>query len=105
MSKPVAVALDYLQGEKNAYFGSLLPTIFMTKKNLNEMINASGVDKLKHCKGYAEALLAGLNKRFNQFESDEQCILASAFHPKFRQLSWLRQEKREGLKKLSLIHI
>ncbi len=71
----------------------------MTKKSLDEMINASGVDKLKHCEGYAQALLAGLNKRFNHFESDEQCILASAFHPKFRQLSWLRQEKREGLKK------
>jgi hypothetical protein len=99
VSKPVAVALDYLQGEKHAYFGSLLPTIFVTKKSLDEMINASGVDKLKHCKGYAKALREGLNKRFNHFESDEQCLLASAFHPKFRQLSWLRQEKREGLKK------
>ena len=99
VSKPVAVALDYLQGEKHAYFGSLLPTIFVTKKRLDEMINASGVDQLKHCKGYAKALREGLNKRFNHLESDEQCLLASAFHPKFRQLSWLRQEKREGLKK------
>jgi len=99
VSEPVAVALDYLQGEQHAYFGSLLPTIFVTKKRLDEMINASGVDQLKHCKGYAEALLAGINKRFNHLESDEQCLLASAFHPKFRQLGWLRQEKREGLKK------
>ena len=99
VSEPVAVALDYLQGEQHAYFGSLLPTIFVTKKRLDEMINASGVDQLKHCKGYAEALLAGINKRFNHLESDEQCLLASAFHPKFRQLGWLSQEKRPGLKK------
>ena len=83
VSKPVAVALDYLQGEKHAYFGSLLPTIFVTKKRLDEMINASGVDQLKHCKGYAEALLAGINKRFKHLESDEQCLLASAFSRNF----------------------
>jgi hypothetical protein len=99
VSEPVAVALDYLQGEQHAYFGSLLPTIFVTKKKLDAMINASGVDQLKHCKGYAKALREGLNKRFNHLESDEQCLLASAFHPKFRQLGWLRQEKRLGLKK------
>jgi hypothetical protein len=99
VSEPVAIALDYLQGEQHAYFGTLLPTIFVTKKKLDAMINASGVHQLKHCKGYAKALREGLNKRFNHLESDEQCLLASAFHPKFRQLGWLRQEKRLGLKK------
>jgi hypothetical protein len=99
VSEPVAIALDYLQGEQHAYFGTLLPTIFVTKKKLDAMINASGVHQLKHCKGYAKALREGLNKRFNHLESDEQCLLASAFHPKFRQLGWLSQEKRLGLKK------
>jgi hypothetical protein len=99
VSEPVAIALDYLQGEQHAYFGTLLPTIIVTKKKLDAMINARGVHQLKHCKGYAKALLEGLNKRFKHLESDEQCLLASAFHPKFRQLGWLSQEKRPGLKK------
>ena len=99
VSAPVAIALDYLQGEQHAYFGTLLPTIVAAKKKLDAMIKATGEHQLKHCKGYAKALLEGLNKRFKNLENDEQCLLASAFHPKFRQLGWLRQEKRLGLKK------
>ena len=99
MSEPVAVALDKLQGEAQAYFGTLLPTIIVTKQMLEAMISARGVHQLQHCKGYAKALLEGLNKRFKHLESDEQCLLASAFHPKFRQQLWLSQEKRPGLKK------
>jgi hypothetical protein len=99
VSEPVAIALDLLQGEAQAYFGTLLPTIIVTKNKLVAMINARGVQQLKHCKGYAKALLEGLNERFKHLESDEQCLLASAFHPKFRQLGWLSQEKRPGLKK------
>ncbi len=54
---------------------------------------------LQCCKDYAKALLEGLNKRFKHLESDEKCLLASAFHPKFCQLLWLSEEKRPGLKK------
>ena len=43
VSAPVAIALDYLQGEQHAYFGTLLPTIIVTKKKLDAMINARGV--------------------------------------------------------------
>ena len=99
VSEPVAIALDYLQGEQHAYFGTLLLTIFVTKKKLDAMIKATGVHQLKHCKDYAKALLEGLNKRFKNLESDEQCLFATAFHPKFRQLGWLSEEKRRGLKK------
>jgi hypothetical protein len=66
---------------------------------LEAMISARGVHQLQHCKGFAKALLEGLNKRFRHLESDEKCLLASAFHPKFRQLLWLSAEKRPGLKK------
>jgi hypothetical protein len=99
VSEPVAIALDLLQGESQAYFGTLLPTITATKNKLVAMINARGAQQLKHCKGYAKALLEGLNERFKHLESDEQCLLASAFHPRFRQLGWLSEEKRPGLKK------
>jgi hypothetical protein len=86
-----------LQGEAQAYFGTLLPTIIVAKQMLDAMINTRG--ELQHCKDYAKALLEGLNKRFKHLESDEKCVLAAAFHPKFRQLLWLSEEKRPGLKK------
>ena len=83
VSEPVAIALDYLQGEQHAYFGTLLPTIFVTKKKLDAMINARGVHQLKHCKGYAKALLEGLNKRFKHLESDEQYYWLQRFTRNF----------------------
>ena len=57
VSEPVAVALDMLQGEAQAYFGTLLPTIIVAKQMLEAMINARGVLQLQHCKDYAKALL------------------------------------------------
>jgi hypothetical protein len=97
VSEPVAVALDMLQAEARAYFGTLLPIIIVAKQKLEAMISTRGV--LQHCKDYAKALLEGLDKRFKHLESDEKCLLASAFHPKFRQLLWLSQEKQPGLRK------
>ncbi len=76
MSEPVAVALDMLQGEAQAYFGTLLPTIIVAKQMLDVMINTRG--KLQHCKDYAKVLLEGLNKRFKHLDSDEKCLLAAA---------------------------
>jgi hypothetical protein len=97
VSEPVATALDMLQGEALAYFGTLLPTIIVAKQKLQLMISTLGV--LQHCKYYAKALLEGLNKRFKDLESNEKCVLASVFHPRFCELLWLREEKRPGLRK------
>jgi hypothetical protein len=38
VSEPVAVALDMLQGEAQAYFGTLLLTIIVAKQMLETMI-------------------------------------------------------------------
>jgi hypothetical protein len=69
--------LDMLQGEAQAYFGTLLPTIIVAKQKLEEMISTSSV--LQHCKGYAKALLEGLNKRFKHLESNEKCYWLQRF--------------------------
>ncbi len=60
MSEPVAVALDMLQDEAQAYFGTLLPTIIVANQKLEEMISTRGV--LQHYKDYAKALLEGLKR-------------------------------------------
>ncbi len=75
----------------------MLPTIIVAKQKLQDMISTRG--QLQHCKDYAKALLEGLNKRFKHLESDEKCVLAAAFHPRFRELLWLSEEKRPGLRK------
>jgi hypothetical protein len=94
---PIAKALDQLQGEANAYFGTLLPTIWMATKQLQNMIDTRG--ELLYCKDLAKALMAGLKTRFQHLQNDEKCQLAAAFHPVFRTLPWLAEEKRAGLKK------
>jgi hypothetical protein len=53
-----------LQGEAQAYFGTLLPTIYVAGQQLQQMIETRGV--LTHCKELAKALLAALKKRFNE---------------------------------------
>lgn len=81
---PVAGALDQIQGEAQAFLGSLLPTIAVTVLKLRN-IKARG---LVYCTALANALLSGIEKRFGPLMDDEQCQLAAGFHPKFR-LIWL----------------
>jgi hypothetical protein len=55
--KPIAQALDILQGDKHVSLGFLLPTISVINKSLNEMNN------LSFCKPLVNALKKGINKR------------------------------------------
>ena len=96
MTAPIAKALDMLQGEYQAYFGTLLPTIFVARDNLQALIDEAN---LKYCKDLAKALLRGLMKRFDHLICDQKCQLATAFHPIFRNLGWLPTEKHDILKK------
>ncbi|KAB0795331.1 hypothetical protein PPYR_12170 [Photinus pyralis] len=83
---PVARALDQVQGEAQAYLGSLLPTVAATVFKLKD-IQSSG---LVYCTALASALLTGIEKRFGPLMEDEECLLAAAFHPRFR-LIWLEK--------------
>ena len=96
VAEPIARALDMVQGEKQAYFGTLLPTIFVARDKLKELIDGH---ELRYCKELAKALLRGLEKRFKPTMLDEKCQLATAFHPIFRNLGWLPTEKHEIMKK------
>lgn len=55
--KPIAKALDLLQGDKHVSLGYLLPTISAVHKTLNENINVVSFKPL------IIALKKGLNKR------------------------------------------
>ena len=81
--KPVAQSLDILQGEKNhsnVYMGYLAPTISLLKEKLLERRSSTtGLEPL------VDALLCGIDKRFNSILSDEKIIAAAIVHPKFKE--------------------
>jgi hypothetical protein len=85
--KPVAFALDLLQGENNCYFGYVLPTI----KSLTNNIQKTTVS---YAAALKKAVLDGINMRFQQYFTDDYFILAAISHPKFK-LSWVDEPAKK----------
>jgi hypothetical protein len=72
-----------LQGERNYYYGYVIPTI----ATLTEKLNAAS-SGLHITKPLQKALLNGIKKRFSNCMSNPECIMATITHPKFK-LSYL----------------
>lgn len=110
---PVAFALDKVQGESQAYFGCLLPTLAVVQKLLEEAL----LDRLTFCTPLVRELLEGINKRFGNLFEDKASLLAAGFHPKFRLMwlqkydpgqvrqvqTWMEEEVEAGLKEAAQI--
>lgn len=79
---PFAKAVDVLQGEASVQMGWLLPTITVLKAKLQHLQLSS-----KFCGPLADALLAGLERRFGQMLADPELIAAAILVPKFRTCS------------------
>ena len=94
--KPVAQALDILQGEERAYFGVLLPTLAMCLKKLNHVQTTINI-----CKPLLAATENGIKKRFGESLNSMENQLASAFHPCFK-LAWLPYLEYAGFEKESI---
>lgn len=82
--KPVATALDILQGEKDTFMGTLLPTIVYLleciEKEKEKLQRNGKVFKLP----LVDAFIAGIHKRFDDVMDDEQVIASSIVIPKFK---------------------
>ncbi|XP_060782746.1 uncharacterized protein LOC132889959 [Neoarius graeffei] len=76
---PVAKALDVLQGETNVQMGWLVPTITILKNKLQSLSISS-----KYCRPLIDALLKGLEKRFEQVLKEPELIAAAILVPKFK---------------------
>jgi len=83
---PVARALDVLQGEKNCYFGYVIPTISALTEKLNAVTPGLHVTQ-----PLQTALLNGIKKLFSEYMSNPDCIMATITHHKFK-LSYLPPE-------------
>ena len=82
--KPIASALDTIQGETMIYGGMLLPTIHILESNLEKVKNN---DKLKYMKPIVTFNLLQIRKRFKVYLDDDDLYLATAFHPFFKLAS------------------
>ena len=85
--EPVAEGLDKLQSEKDAYMGCFLPIICLITYDLNSKLDD---DDYQLVLPLTQALLNGINKRFENEKKNLKYQLAAAFHPKFR-VDWMSE--------------
>ncbi|QQP56494.1 Uncharacterized protein FKW44_001175 [Caligus rogercresseyi] len=82
--KPVAICLDWLQGEVNAYMGILLPYLMLLNREI-QAIKREG--ELRYAGPLVDALLEqygnvhGFNNRFMHLFNDEDLLMATLTHP------------------------
>lgn len=86
--KPLADALDILQGDKNVCIGYLLPTLAVLKTKMN---NLKMRPENVLCGDLIKAIIAGIEKRFDELFEDEELIIAAILHPKFKT-SWITEK-------------
>lgn len=87
VTSPIANAIDYMQS--NCHFGLLLPTMYGTKWELNDLDNES----IEFCGPLIRAIRKGFDDRFDfYFDFDDvrsmPAIVATCMHPYFK-LRWL----------------
>lgn len=101
--KPVATALDILQGEKNCYLGILLPTLISLRNKVNQV-----KDQVRYATPLMKAVLDGIESRFGPWFDDENLMLATVTLPQFR-LRWCTndecKERARNLLKRQMKHI
>ena len=76
--QPLACALDILQSETKCYMGILPPTFVSLKTKL-----ATFKLTLKYCAPLADALLQGVDTRFQGYMDRQDLVLASLTMPQF----------------------
>lgn len=88
--KPIAVALDMLQSEKENFWGELIPTLLITAAKFDH-IEVNDL-RLRHCMPVLAAVASGFKRRFaSHLQLDVEvtdATLASVSHPFFK-MSWI----------------
>ena len=88
--KPIAEAIDYIQGERASFLGCLIPTIVNVLEILYKLKAPDGRDlKLKYATSAASLLYTSVQTRFAYIFEEETILLATASHPVFR-IGWLQ---------------
>uniref|UniRef100_A0A3Q3AB51 Uncharacterized LOC108248749 n=1 Tax=Kryptolebias marmoratus TaxID=37003 RepID=A0A3Q3AB51_KRYMA len=77
--KPVAMALNILQGESSVHMGFLLPTLHQLQDKLKKLVSSCKV-----CAPLIDALQDGIQKRFAEIMKEPELIAAAILLPKFK---------------------
>lgn len=88
--QPLASALDILQAESKRFIGFLLPTLISLRTKLLRI-----TPTLKMAVPLVEAVLKGLNQRFEGYDLQDDLIIASVTLPQFR-LRWLDDDDKKS---------
>lgn len=90
--KPLAYSINLLQGEKNCYFGYIVPTILSLKAKLAEKLT-----QVQFSAHILSAVIKAIDTRFGQVLASHEARMAASTIPKFR-LWWLADEERGAMK-------
>lgn len=84
--KPLALALDILQGDTNIYFGYAIPTIASMRIKVEKLKNL----KLKYFATVVDDLLLAISKRFEEYLTfkNKHAMLAAISNPAFK-MRWI----------------
>lgn len=102
--KPIATALDYIQGN-NCYYGKLLPTLMSVRTRLERLQDSN----LRHFTSILPQLKESLERRFDKFFKlsleVNGAILASCYHPSYK-MRWLPEsitpDERQRIQNLAM---
>jgi len=90
--KPLAYAIDILQGEVAACAGYLLPTL----ANIQEEWNCLQASGIVYCEQLLQNLRKGLGSRFEDELKSTEFQVAASLHPKFR-LHWVSSHEKHRI--------
>ncbi|KAL4085405.1 hypothetical protein QTP88_027264 [Uroleucon formosanum] len=89
--EPFCICLDVLQGEKNMYFGFLLPSITILLQKYDDIAKKN----LTYCDSLVSLIKANMEKRFENFLTDPFLLSATVSHPFFKTI-WLTNNDKNN---------
>lgn len=102
-SKPIAEALDILQGEKSMFYGLLLPCLLSLRRKLQKLCNENFV----YCNALARTHLESVNNRFKDIfyfstARAQNAVIAAIAFPRFKTkwFACIPTEEHQRLKTL-----
>ncbi|XP_051785610.1 uncharacterized protein LOC127528779 [Erpetoichthys calabaricus] len=84
--KPIAMALNILQGESSVHMGFLLPTLYQLQEKLKRLESSCNM-----CRPLVNALREGIQKHFGDVMKEPELTAAAILLPRFRT-SWITDE-------------
>ncbi|CAI6375146.1 unnamed protein product [Macrosiphum euphorbiae] len=93
MMEPLAIVLDLLQGEKNMFFGFLIPSITELIYKYEQLFIKN---QLKICFPLVEVIIKSIEKRFEKILSDQFLTIAAISHPYFKTV-WIKNQVKKDL--------